>query len=134
MKIVLDTNVFISGVFFTGPPYQILNAWRSGKLKVILSKEILEEYIRVGEELSRQFSEVDLKPALELIALNATFVLVPKLSAQICSDVDDDKFLSCAVSGNCDFIISGDKHLLQIKEYCGVKILTPRKFFDTYLK
>ncbi len=134
MKIVLDTNVFVSGVFFTGPPYKILNAWRSGKLKIVISTEILEEYIRVGEELSSKYSGVNLRPAIELLALNATFVTASNFPEQICRDADDDKFLSCAVSGKCDFIVSGDKHLLELKEYRGVKILKPRKFIEKYLK
>lgn len=55
MRIVLDTNVFVSGVFFSGPPCDILNAWRSGKVRLVLSAEILEEYRRTGEELARRF-------------------------------------------------------------------------------
>ena len=51
MKIVLDTNVFISGVFFSGPPYQILKAWRDGKAQLVISQQILEEYRRLGETL-----------------------------------------------------------------------------------
>ena len=51
MKIILDTNVFISGVFFSGPPYQILKSWRDGKVQLVISKEILAEYQRVGEIL-----------------------------------------------------------------------------------
>lgn len=49
MKVVLDTNVFISGVFFSGPPYEVLNAWREGKIQLAISQEILREYWRVGE-------------------------------------------------------------------------------------
>jgi putative PIN family toxin of toxin-antitoxin system len=52
VKIVLDTNVFISGVFFTGPPSQILKAWRDGKVQLLVSSSILEEYHRVGFELA----------------------------------------------------------------------------------
>jgi putative PIN family toxin of toxin-antitoxin system len=55
VKIVLDTNVFISGVFFTGPPYRILEAWRDRTLELVLSPEILEEYRRVGSELSTRY-------------------------------------------------------------------------------
>ena len=55
MKIVLDTNVFISGVFFNGPPYQILKAWRDEKFEIVISKEKFEEYKRVRESLSIQF-------------------------------------------------------------------------------
>ena len=51
MRVVLDTNVFISGIFFTGPPFEILNAWRNEQLQLVVSAEILEEYRRVGERL-----------------------------------------------------------------------------------
>jgi len=52
MKIILDTNVFISGIFFSGPPSQILQAWKNKKLQIILSQDILDEYHRVAESLS----------------------------------------------------------------------------------
>jgi len=97
MRIVLDTNVFISGVFFSGPPFQILKAWRDEKVHLVISQEILEEYQRVGE------------------------------------DPDDDKFLACAMAGKTKFVISGDKQLLKVSDYRGVKIITPRKFVDEYL-
>ena len=48
MRIILDTNVFVSGVFFTGPPYEILRGWRDGKWQLVISPEILDEYRRVG--------------------------------------------------------------------------------------
>ena len=74
MKVVLDTNVFVSGVFFSGPPHQILQAWRDGKVQLVISPEILDEYYRVGEELGEQFPEVDLRPVLELVTVNAEMV------------------------------------------------------------
>ncbi|RMG05768.1 MAG: PIN domain-containing protein [Nitrospirae bacterium] len=58
MKIVLDTNVFISGIFFSGPPYQILKAWRNDKVDVVLSGDIFAEYQRVAFELSRQMKNL----------------------------------------------------------------------------
>ena len=66
MKIVLDTNVFVAGVFFSGPPHRILQAWCGGKVQLVLSPEIFHEYSRVGEELGEQFPAVDLRPVLEL--------------------------------------------------------------------
>jgi len=50
VKVVLDTNVFVSGVFFSGPPHQILQAWRGGKLQLVISPENFDEYSRVGVE------------------------------------------------------------------------------------
>ena len=65
MRIILDTNVFISGVFFNGPPYKILEAWRDGRLVLAVSPDILEEYYRVGENLSSRYPEVDITPVLD---------------------------------------------------------------------
>jgi len=77
MKVILDTNVFISGVFFSGVPHAILDAWRQKKITLVLSEEILEEYRRVGDELAQTFPAVDPRPALELLAIHAKIVEAP---------------------------------------------------------
>jgi putative PIN family toxin of toxin-antitoxin system len=133
VKIILDTNVFISGVFFTGPPYQILKAWRDGKVRLVISREILYEYQRVGESLAQQFPGIDLGPILELLTVKAELILAPGLSGQVCDDPDDDKFLACALASTAKLIVSGDKHLLGVSGYRGIVIVTPRKFIDEYL-
>ena len=133
MKVVLDTNVFITGIFFTGPPFKILSAWRDGDVKIVVSAEILDEYRRVGIALSEQFSEIGIGPIFELITVEAELVCAPTLSKPVCKDPDDDKFIACALAGNVKHIISGDKHLLKVSGYEGVHILTPRKYVDEYL-
>ena len=133
MKIVLDTNVFISGVFFSGPPYQILKAWREGRISLLISDEIFEEYQRVGELLSNNFPKVDLGPFLELLAITTELVVPKRLQKPVCEDPDDDKFFACALAGKSKIIISGDKHLLKVSEYKAIKVLRPRKFVDDYL-
>ena len=133
MRIVLNTNVFVSGVFFSGPPYQILKAWRNGKVQLVISQEILEEYQRVGETLAYQFPGVDLGPILELVTVKAELTQAPRLPEPVCDDPDDDKFLACALASNSEVIISGDKHLLKVSGYCGINILRPRKFLDDFL-
>ena len=77
MKIIVDTNVFISGVFFSGPPYQILKAWCDDKVQLVISEEILEEYYRVGETLAEQFPGVDLGPIFELLTVKAELFFNP---------------------------------------------------------
>jgi putative PIN family toxin of toxin-antitoxin system len=134
VRIVLDTNVFISGIFFSGPPFQILKAWRNEKIHLVISQEILEEYQRVGEILSVQFPGVDLSPILDLVQLKSEFVTPQSLPEKVCEDPDDDKFLACAMAGKTKLIISGDKKLLKVSNYRGIKIVTPRKFVDEYLK
>jgi putative PIN family toxin of toxin-antitoxin system len=134
VKIVLDTNVFVSGVFFSGPPYQILKAWRKQKLKIVISLEILDEYFRVGEELSTQFPEVDLNPVLELVTAKADLIEAAKLDEAVCDDPDDDKFFACAIAGDVNIIISDDKHLLKMSGYQGIEVVRPRQFVEEYLK
>jgi putative PIN family toxin of toxin-antitoxin system len=134
LKIVLDTNVFVSGVFFTGPPYQILKAWRDRRIQILISGEILEEYHRVGKQLHEQFPEVDLEPILQLITTHAVMVQPQKLPNAVCADPDDDKFLACALAGKSKIIISGDKQLLKVSGHKGIKVIRPRKFVDDHLK
>ena len=133
MRVILDTNVFVSGVFFRGPPYEILESWRDGKVQLVVSPEILEEYQRVGEVLAKQFSKVELGPVIDLLAVEAKLVLSPRLPEQVCTDPDDDKFLACALTSKTKFVISGDKHLLGVSSYRGIRIIRPRKFVERFL-
>jgi putative PIN family toxin of toxin-antitoxin system len=134
MRIVLDTNVLISGIFFTGPPSQILKAWRNGKVQLLVSSSILEEYHRVGFELASQFQGIDLMPFLDLLTIQAEIVLAPTLPPVIYDDPSDDKFLEVAVAGKATHIISGDKHLLKLSKFKGIQILKPGDFVQRYLK
>ncbi len=133
MKIVLDTNVFISGIFFSGPPHRILKAWRDGLFQIVLTRKILEEYERVGSVLEQQFSAIDLTPMLDLVAINAELVPDKTLPIPVCSDRDDDKFIACALASKSRFIVSGDKHLLSVSGFQGIEIITPRSFVEKYL-
>lgn len=133
MKVILDTNVFVSGVFFTGSPYQILQAWRNGKLQLVISQEIFEEYRKVRETLSQQLPAIDLGPMLRLVAVQAKFFSPQKLPGFVCDDPDDDEFLTCAIASKTKIIVSGDKHLLKVSGFSGIKAIRPRKFVDEYL-
>ena len=133
MRVVLDTNVFVSGVFFRGPPYEILKAWRDDRVQLVISREILREYREVGETLAKRFPGVDLNPILELLIVKAELTESSSLAEPVCDDPEDDKFLACALAGNSELIISGDRHLLKVSGYRGVKVVKPRKFLDDFL-
>ena len=133
MRVVLDTNVYISGIFFSGAPYEILEAWRDGRIQIVVSPDILEEYQRVGETLASQFPHIDLQRLFELLTVNAEVVPSENLAEPVCIDPDDDKFLACALTSGAEYIISGDKHLLRASGYKGLKVLSPRRFVDDYL-
>jgi putative PIN family toxin of toxin-antitoxin system len=133
MRAILDTNVFISGIFFAGPPSQILKAWQNQSLQIVLSRQILGEYKRVAEALGSKFPTVDILPIIELVTIHGQFVDTQAVDISICKDPDDDKFLECAVASKCKTIISGDKHLLKLTGYEGISVLSPRIFVDKYL-
>ncbi len=133
LKVVMDTNVFVSGVFFSGPPYQILNAWQSGEFELVVSQEILDEYRRVGEILAKERPKIDLNPILTFVLEHAKVYKSVKLKEPVCEDPDDDKFFACALASGSRVIISGDRHLLKVSGYQGIEVLKPREFVDIYL-
>jgi len=133
VRVVLDTNVFVSGVFFKGPSYKILEAWRDGKIQLLLSPAILEEYRRVMSELALRFPEIRVEGVIEFVAVHSEIIFPPSLPPVIQADPSDDKFLECAVGGKTTCIVTGDKHLLNLQKFRGVSILKPREFVGKYL-
>ena len=133
MKVILDTNVFISGIFFTGPPSQILKAWENRSFQIVISKHILSEYQSVAESLSSKFPSIDIIPIIELFTVHCELIDTHGVNISLCEDPDDDKFIECAVASKCKTIISGDKHLLKLTGYDGIAVLKPRQFLEKYL-
>jgi uncharacterized protein len=134
LRVILDTNVLISGIFFSGPPSEILKAWRRGDIQLVLSSEIAEEYVKVAKILANDFPGIEINSILTLILTNSEIIQAHALPHQVCEDPDDDKFLACTLASECKVIISGDKHLLKLSGYRSIDILTPRIFIEQYLK
>lgn len=130
MRVVLDTNVFVSAVFFGGNPGQVLSRWRDRAFEIAVSREILDECVRVGEQLAARAPGVDLGPILELIATRATLVDAAPLSEPVCRDPHDDKFLACALAAEARYIVSGDQDLLVLSPFEGVAVLSPTAFVE----
>jgi putative PIN family toxin of toxin-antitoxin system len=133
LKVILDTNILISGVYFGGYPYRILEAWNNNRLTLIVSREIFDEYGRIGRMLAEQFPLINFEPIFKFVMANAVIVKTEKLHQPICDDPDDDKFFACALSAGCKTIVSGDKHLLKISGFKEVSVLKPREFVERYL-
>ena len=135
MRIVLDTNVVISRVFFGGVPGRILSAWSAGEFELVLSPPILEEYRRVGLELGRRYPDVNaaFEPLLTLIAMNALVIDAPRLTDPVSDDPDDDMFLAAALASQAQLVVSGDQHLLRVSGWRGIEVVCPRQFTDRHL-
>jgi putative PIN family toxin of toxin-antitoxin system len=133
LRIILDTNVLISGIFFKGPPYQILSAWRDGYFDLIVSEEIFAEYLEVCKRLNEKYPTIEIQGILDLIAVNAHFYQPIEIKTQITADPDDDKFIECALAADVKIIISGDQHLLDVNGYLGLEVIKPIDFIDNYI-
>jgi putative PIN family toxin of toxin-antitoxin system len=136
VKIVIDTNVLMSGIFFGGVPGRVIDAWAAGLIELVLSPEILDEYRRVGSDLGGRYPEraTALTPLLTLLAVNATIVSAQPLSMPVSTDAADDMFLAAAVAADVTTVVSGDRHLLDVTGWRGIVVVTPRQFVDQYLR
>ena len=133
MKVVLDTNVLISGIYFGGLPGKILEAWGARRFQLLVSTEILQEYLNVAERLADRYAGVEYESILGLIIQNAELVQPSDLPEPVSTDPDDDKFLACALAGDSTTIVSGDNDLLNVSGYCGITVLTPKAFVSECL-
>jgi putative PIN family toxin of toxin-antitoxin system len=133
IKVVVDTNVFVSS-FFGGNPRKIVDLWKSGQLTLCFSKPIIDEYVEVLQRIGLK-NERELRELLSLFAHGFHSIFTAKTPELhlVEEDPDDDKFIECAVSLNADFIISGDKALLSIQDYMGIRIVTPKEFLDSFI-
>jgi hypothetical protein len=128
IKVVIDTNVFISS-FFGGNPRKIIDLWEKGEIKLCLSREIVDEYVEVLKRLGLQ-NENELQELLNIFSEGHNIIFsatTPSLKI-VEQDPDDNMFIECAVALGCSHIISGYKHLQQIKNYIGIKIVNPKEF------
>lgn len=132
MRIVLDTNVFVSGIFFSGPPHRILGAWRDGRIRIVYSPAIAEEYQRVLAELSREFPQINGQPFLHLLAHWGELIQPSPVASPICRDPEDVKFIDCLLWSGAHCLVSGDRDLLEARIEKAL-ILSPRQFCDRYL-
>ncbi len=132
MRIVLDTNVLMSGIFFSGPPASILSAWAEGRLELLATVEILTEYRPVGSRLSRLYPTVDVDSVSDLVIRESRIVEPAPVPEDACDDKGDVKFLACAISGRATCVISGDRALLRASGHEGVEVVTPRVFLTRF--
>lgn len=132
MKVVIDTNIFVSS-FFGGNPKKIIDLWKKEKITLCLSKDILNEYIELLLRIGLK-NEVEIEELISLFAkrFNILFTAkTPEIEA-VRGDPDDDKFIECAVALKAEIIITGDKALKVLEEYKGIKVLTPQQFLKIY--
>ncbi len=125
VRVVLDTNVLVSALLFDGRLSKIVDLWQEGKIVPLITPETFDEFRRVLLYPKFSLTEEEIKVIIEEYVLPFFEVVesAEKVTG-VCKDPDDDKFLSCAVSAEADYIVSGDRDLCALEEYRTVKIIS----------
>lgn len=131
IRVVLDTNTLISALLFSGTASRLVPLWQSRRITVLVSKEILQEYLRVlaypkfqlGDHEIRALVEEELLPFAETIRVRRRLAVVRR-------DPEDDKFPECAVAGRAEYLVTGDRDLRELGSYRGITILTVGEFLE----
>jgi putative PIN family toxin of toxin-antitoxin system len=128
-RVVIDTNVMVSA-YLGGRLETIIVVWIEGKFVLTVSNQIVNEYINVLSRPKFKIARAELDDFAALILSKAEFVVPGESIRVVEADPSDNKFLEAAVTGQADYIISGDKHLRDLKEFRGIAILTPSAFLE----
>lgn len=135
MRVVLDTNTLVSAIGWTGPPAEILDALVAGRHSLITSRELLEELTRVltYPKLRCLAGDPRLPRVLAWLHHPEHIVMPKERITAIQADPPDNLVLEAAVAGRAEGIISGDRHLLRLKSFRDIPILTARRFATQHL-
>ena len=131
MRVVLDTNVLISAVVFGGKPRMILEAVFRGEATLFFSSHIIDELRGVLERPKFGFPSEMIQTILSELYAVGNFVAPSERIFQVQEDPDDNRILECAIEANANYIVSGDAHLLDLKHYQNVRIVSPDEYLVT---
>lgn len=128
MRVVLDTNTVISGLLWDGPASHLLVAARQQQIELITSAVLLDELLDVlpRQKFSRKLQAAGLTvPQLvHRYGLLARQVIPADITARVAADPDDDAVLACALAAGAELIVTGDAHILTVKHYHGIQIVS----------
>ena len=132
-RVVIDTNVLISGIIqHSGFPFRVVKLGENASLVLITSVATIREAERVLNypKIKRvnRLTDDDIKRVVSNLAMYSVFVDPLSKVDVIREDPEDNNILATAVDGKADYIISGDTHLLHLKNYKGIDIVTPKEF------
>lgn len=133
-KVLLDTNILISALGWKGKPRILFEKCLRGELELVTSPNQLEELNNVMDYPKFKFTEEDKATFISILLEVVRMVEIPGKVKVIADDPDDDAILETAIVGDVDYLISGDPHLLRLKEFAKVKIVTASEFFDKVYK
>ena len=132
-KVVLDTNILVSALLFKGELAVIVDLWKKGKIMPVLSKETFAEFKTVLEypKFSLTVQEIKVIVEEEMLPYFEIIEVADNIRDR-CRDADDDKFIACAVAASADFIVSGDRDLLDMGKCKSVRIVSASAFLKMF--
>ena len=130
MKVVLDSNIFVSSFFWKGNPRKVFDRVTNGVDELFITDEILDEITRVMSRKKFNLNINEIKDYVNVIESYSIKLICKSKLKKISRDIDDDKILQCGLEGNVDFIITGDDDLLVLKNYENIKIVTPKEYLN----
>jgi|SRR3989344_8795640 len=132
IRIVADTNIIISSIFWKGNPYIVMHKGILREYQIIISREILDE---TANKLRNKFSfpEEAIEGLIDML-LTHCHLVYPSGKFDIVRDKKDNKVIECAFDGKVDYIVTGDPDLLVLKEFKGIKIITAKEFLDVVVR
>ena len=130
MKIVLDANIFISSFFWGGNPRMIIKRIISRIDELFITKEILDEIEEVLERPKFHVDKNEIYYYINSLEEIGNKIVPHKRIKNASRDKDDNKYLECGITAGADYIISGDTHLLELKEYNNIKIVTAKNYLE----
>ncbi len=129
LKAVVDTSVFVAAIFWQGSARECLARFARRQFEAVVSEPILREFAETAWELKLQEDlPQDPQPWLNWMNGRATIIAPALLNEPVCSDADDEKFIECALAARAAYIISRDRHLLQLVKPFGIRIVDDREF------
>jgi putative PIN family toxin of toxin-antitoxin system len=130
MKIVVDSNIFVSSFFWGGNPRNIFERIINDFDELFITEEILIEIESVMNRSKFQANSSKIKDYIKIIKKYSKIIVSNNISKEISRDEDDNKILQCGIDGNVDFIVTGDNDLLVLNKYKNIKIVKPREYLD----
>jgi putative PIN family toxin of toxin-antitoxin system len=130
MKIVLDSNIFVSSFYWKGNPRKVFDRITNGFDELYITDEILKEISTVMSSEKFNTNRQEIEEYIEIIESYSIKLFPQNITEEVSRDKDDDKILQCGLEGNVDFIITGDKDLLVLKEYKNIKIIKPKDYLE----
>jgi putative PIN family toxin of toxin-antitoxin system len=130
MKVVLDSNIFVSSFYWQGNPRRVFDRIINRYDELYITDEILEEISAVMLLGKFDTKKHEVEGYIKIIERYAKKIFPKNRIENVSRDKDDDKILQCGVEGNVDFIITGDKDLLVLKEYKNIKIIKPKDYLE----